>query len=261
MRELIIQPATEGKGRSFRGTMVAYVVAPNLWEGGSSDNVRPVWAMFAGTENELRPFVANLRTGRKAEILGNGRTKVKVEMLKSAGFQCAWQRNEHGAVATVFEPDIFRLDPGMVDPKGITFCILPDVQWASEVKQDPEVAQYIVKFFPKAPGDFIVDLMRLAPLFIAYLDRRTRCPLIPDPRFYAQVLCGALECGIATFPGEVDKYYSHWDKPWGFHNNGFNQYNVSSVGIGLGIAMNTDHTTFESFLSEQVQLYFARVSS
>jgi hypothetical protein len=261
----VIQPATEGKGRSFRATLISSVESKCLWDGGQTDATRPIWMMLAGSENELRPFVANLRIGKKAETLGNGyrrRGAEKLEILKSCKFQCVWQRYPEGCTATLFEPTLFRLDPGMVDPLGVSFCILFDREWVSRVPMEPKIAQYIVKHFPKVPGDKIEHLMRLAPLFVAYLDRRTRCPLIPDPRFYAQILCGALENGLASLEREADKYYnSYYDKPWGVHSIAHETYRPEDAGILTSLAMKTDHPTLEEFLAEQVQIYFKNVES
>ena len=42
------------KTRQFQAELLAYVQGDTLWEGGkaATDNIRPVWAMFAGSEQE-----------------------------------------------------------------------------------------------------------------------------------------------------------------------------------------------------------------
>jgi hypothetical protein len=214
MKELTIQTEQKGKGRAFSASLVSYVEAAVLPRG--NDTIRPVYLALAGTENELRPFVANLRTGKKAEAGYRGRERF--EVLKSSGFQCSWQRTPLGALVTLFAPDYFALDPGMVDPKGVEFIVLPAQRWLRE--SSVEVPSFV-------PEDRAADVRHLAPLFIAYLDRRTRCPLIPDPRFYVQVLSHALDQGLACFSQTSGSRYS---RAWG-ESSTYEEYETSAVGL------------------------------
>lgn len=265
MKELVIAPKQEGKGRSFCATLVAYVTADNLWAGGatSTEVTRPVWAMFAGTDNELRPFMANLQLGRKAEAFRGGYSRKagdKFEILKSSGFQTAWQRTPLGSVAVVYAPDLFRLDPGMVDPKGVEFCIMPAEATLAGMKIDPKAAEHLASLELAIPKERHAWLLQMAPLFIAYLDRRTRCPLIPDPRFYVQVLAYALHWGLATWSLDADSYYSSYNLPFGCHKrHGFKEYRVKDVGHADGLAFEASHDELEKFLADQVKVYFDAV--
>jgi hypothetical protein len=234
--ELRIEPQTEGKGRSFRATLVSYIEAPHLWARGN-DTVRPIHMTLAGSDNELRPFVANLRTGKKATVGDRGRQRF--EVLKSAGFQCAWQRTAKGSLVTLFAPDLFCLDPGMVDPKGVSFVLLPARSWLRP--SDVQVPDCV-------PEERVADVRALAPLFIAYLDRRTRCPLIPDARFYAQVLANALDQGLASWSGG-------WQREWGTSGN-FVEVDTADAGYAPAVLFNASHETLEDFLAEQVRTYF-----
>lgn len=239
MIDLIIQPKTEGKGRSFASTMVAHVLEKHLSPDGN-DAHRPIFLAFAGTENELRPFVANLRLGRKAEAGYRGRQKY--EVLKSAGYQCAWQRTPKGALVTLFAPDLFAFDPGMVDPKGVEFVILPARTWLKPV--DAPVPACV-------PEDKVDFVRALAPLFIAYLDRRTRCPLVPDPRFYVQVLANAIDQGMAGLAPQ-----DTWRRGWGQVAH-FEERGTEAIGLAPGLTFRASHETLETFLADQVREFFA----
>lgn len=258
MKDLIIEvsPAKNKKGRSFRATLLAYVTADKLWPGGSTDTdtIRPIWMMFAGTSNELRPFVANLQMGRRAELKNNSysrRAGDRFEALKSAGYQFAWQHTTLGSLATAFLPDLFRLDPGMVDPEGVSFCILPAKDW---LKPGKAMFEHLIRLGADPSQPELSLVVELAPLFIAYLDRRTRCPLIPDRRFYAQVLYSSLAKGLASL-NTADRY-SYGNYPWGQHRRlGYSEFDTESVGLSKGLAFQSSHENLEVFLAEQVKIY------
>ena len=142
MRDVRIEPKDEGKGRTFRATLLASVEADSMWEGGltGTDDARPVWAMFAASDAELRPFQANLATGRKIIVGKEGshyrRRSDKIELLKTAGYQYTWQREAEGSILTACMMDLFRRDPGMVDPTGACFVVMPTEAWLASPKVD-----------------------------------------------------------------------------------------------------------------------------
>lgn len=242
MKEIRIQLQKEGKGRSFAATLVACVEAREILPRGN-DAVRPIYMAVAGTDNELRPFVANLRTGKKAEHGYKGREKY--EILKSAGYQCSWQRTSKGSLVSLFAPDLFCLDPGMVDPKGVLFCILPAKTW---------LRPSTVAVPACVPEDRVDDVRGLAPLFIAYLDRRTRCPLIPDARFYVQVLANALDQGLAVFSTTPEHRYA---RAWG-ESSTFDEQGTDRLGMASGLFFRAAHDVLEDFLAEQVRIFFGK---
>lgn len=261
MEELTIEVTKGKKTRSFKAMLLAHVEADALWSGGLTDTetIRPVWMILAGTDNELRPFVANLQTGRKAERLkGTHWKKVdsRFETLKSAGYQFSWQRTSHGSAVTVFLPDLFRLDPGMVDPKGASFVLLPAKSWLQQPR-DPLVLEHLTRTGGCTESLEIPWVLGLAPIFVAYLDRRTRCPIIADPRFFAQILHAALSQGLASLA--LPKNFCSWDKaPWGYHGRlRYAERGLEKVeGYAKGLAFGASHANLEAFLSEQVQIYY-----
>jgi hypothetical protein len=256
----VIAPQSEGKGRAFRAIMLAHVEADGLWAGGTTnvDNRRPVWAMFAGSEQELRPFTANLMSGRKAEISKGGsysRKNDRIEFLKSAGFQFTWQREEEGSVVTAFLPDLFRMDPGMVDKAGANFILLPTVEWlsAQNIDSGPIVAHAEQLHYP-VKSDQLAAWVPMSFLFAAYLDRRTRCPLLSDARFYLQLMLAFLNRGCATISSDSEPHY-YGQRPFGA-NWRFIQDSTKDVGLADGIAFRAEHDTIEQVLAEQVSVFF-----
>lgn len=265
----MIQQKEGAKGRSFAATCVGVATADGLWASGGK-TIRPVWAVFAGSEGELRPFVTNLRLGRKAERLSNFRSRggdeERLEFLKTVGYQITWQRESEGAIATLFHPELFRLDPGMVDPAGIQFVLLVPADWsaAQAVEVTPAV-DHVRALAPKVDPSFLQRLVPTAYLFAAYLDRRTRCPLVADGRFYLQLLIAALDHGLASLPGNCARYDSHRSE-WGHDGrHGFNlevggerycRDSIETIGLRHAISFSAAHDVFEVFLAEQVALFF-----
>lgn len=227
--------------------------------------------MFAGSDAELRPFVTNLRLGRKAERQSNhsrGGDEERLEFLKSVGYQITWQRELEGAIATLFHPDLFRLDPGMVDPAGIQFVLLVPTNWSAAQAVDVEAAvDHVQALAPARDPSFLASLVPTAYLFAAFLDRRTRCPLVADGRFYLQLLVASLDQGLASLPGNCARYNSD-RREWG-HNprHGFNlevgaerysRAGIETIGLKHAISFHAMHELFEHFLAEQVTLFFER---
>lgn len=265
MQDLIIQPQEGKKGRSFRATCVSTVIADALFPEGGGATIRPVWAMFAGSDAELRPFAANLKLGRKAERDTNsysrrGGDSERYEFLKSIGYHMAWQREAEGSLVTLYHPDLFRLDPGMVDPRGLSFVMLVPKEWSDRQRLDVrEPVLHVLRinnFRCPLSSKMLEALVPTAYLFAAYLDRRTRCPLIADGRFYLQLLLAAMAQGLASTPGGDLKWHSSRDD-WGYNKqHAFAAYGLDQVGITHAISAKASHVDFEAFLAEQVQVFF-----
>lgn len=203
MIDLIIE-SSSGKGRSFQATMIASMTAPRLWEQGQAGNdERPVWAVLAGTDASLRAFVANLRLGKKAEQHTNSyrRSTDRFEFLRSVKYRQLWSRQTEGTVVTIYHPDLFNMDPGMVDPQGVRFVCAPPTSWAADQNIDATpIIQHLRILGSKLTDEEIVPLLPLAYLWAVYLDRRTRFPIIADGRFYVQLFLAALDVGLAMYP-------------------------------------------------------------
>ena len=287
LKEVVIERKQEGKGREFSATHLASVTADKLWEGGAADNksdiARPVWATFFGSDDELRAFAANLSLGRRAVVHNNnyGRRGAGFEFLKSAGFKQIWQREAEGAVVTVFLPELFLLDPGMVDPKEAKFVLLPPRDWADKQELPrEEVARHarrlsLVKKLNAAPArddwrrrdpdfkhvepygmDELTAMVPTAYLFAAYLDRRTRAPIPADGRFYLQLMLACLEAGHACW--SHDSYSGGYrDRKFGFNIDlGFIEQGVATAGLLPGVAFKAPHEAIETLLASEIDTFF-----
>lgn len=267
MRDIQIAPQSDSKkGRTFRATFLAAVEADLLWEGGETvtDNTRPIWAMFAGSDNELRAFMANLASGRKATFpqkrYDYRRKADCIEILKSYGYRVTWQREPEGSIATIMMPELFQIDPGMVDPKGATFVMLPTQEWAEQQSMDVDTVFSLIEHaracgFKDQSEAELADWGLLSFLFATYLDRRTRCPLFADGRFYLQIMLSCLKHKLATFSTVPDR--SYYDTEFGMHAGlRYHEINTAAVGFLPGLAFKSDHETLERLLALEVERFF-----
>jgi hypothetical protein len=271
VREVIITPPENStrKGRSFTATCLALVEADTLWDGGMiSDDTRPVFAMFAGSDAEMRPFQANLRMGKKAHFLNDNRRSYRkktdrIEFLRSADYEYTWQREVEGTILTVCLKELFQLDPGMVDPAGARFVVLPSKTWVAEQKMDPRSAVMHVRGLAykgleneELENEELERLVPIASLFAVYLDRRTRCPIVMDERFYLQLFLAALGKGLASWP-----YDGGYRDEFGVNQKLRFSQQTEDVGcFEKGIAFNATHERIEELLAEQTTAFFEATS-
>jgi hypothetical protein len=258
---IVTQEETEKrKGRSFSAVKLAHVCANSLWLGGEHDNVRPVWLQASAPDAQLRAFVANLKEGRVA-VLDNTR-KDKFQILKSVGYRFDIQREcgEPGtSVATVWLPDLFVLDPGMVDPKKASFVVLPPLWWLEKSQHHAlyrEAAEHGAKHSTLTPEQ-LLPWVPVAVTFGAMLDRRTRRPIPPSPSFLVQLWLAFLRHGLARLAGSDDRSNDPWS--WaraGGYNPSYVEYNIAEVGLSSGCAVHASHEHIDNVLSDEVAKFF-----
>lgn len=288
MQRLVIekQAATKhGKTRRFSAVLLAYLTADPLWQGGQTETgktTRPVLLMVAESETALRPFMANIRLGRKAEVVSDGRSSYSrekegyIQLLKSAGYSMTTQRVGENTIATFYLPELFNVDPGMVDPEFVRFVMAPPRWWVNKTlgelgeKGIERVTNHLRKLgvTEDANGrpnrirsdvvvllDDIPDLAGMACYFAQYLDRRTRKPIPPDPAFYAQLYIAALACGMATWSAEHENkwLYHKWGATWGYKP--VRESGTEAVGLLPMTAVNTNHETLDELMARQIRIY------
>ena len=276
----IVTKADAAKGRSFTATLYAHVQGDGLWSGGegAKDNVRPVLAVLGASEAQAGPFAANLRSGYKATTWTPGannryanRDAMVFEWLRSAGYAWPQQRHPEGVILQPFLSELYRIDPGMVDPAGVTFALLPARAWTEAHRGDlGAMIQHLPKAIPSVASPLtlpeVEQLANLASLFLVYLDRRTHCPLVPDPRFALQVLVAGLAEGLISRSANKsqcdDLNRGYRSTPaWGRGLWGYAECGVEIAGFHPGLAMHAKHGVLEPFLAQQVARYFAAVGT
>lgn len=238
------------KTRVFSAHLLAAITADPLWPGGQTDTqvTRPVAAWFAGSEDALRPFVANLREGRRAVAEGTSRRSSDkgLEFLKSSGLQVAWQRYPEGAVARLWLPDLFAVDPGLADPAlPVAFVTALPAAWAAGLGLSPAQQEAVWAHLDAVgrPRDWQLPphLPQLALGWAAQLDRRIDKPLVADARFAVQLLCAFVDAGLAWVSGR----------------RGFEEASVEAVGLLSGLATQADAEAIATLVAREIERYYA----
>jgi hypothetical protein len=269
MYEVTIETKAEPnkKTRSFRSTCLGALEASYLCDFSTSQNeIKPVWAMFVGSENELRPFMFNLLAGHKAIIDKGSYSRIKERLVfpKSANYKVFWQKEEEATIATIYLSDFFMLDPGMIEPEGAKFIVLPSIEWCNNQSiEAAPILSYIKAITHKELLDKeelseanLTKLIHIAFLFCAYLDRRTRCPLVADGKFYLQILIAALTQGLAFLPKDSNKYVPYGTKAFGIGYGSLEGPALETLGLAGGISFQADHIQIEALLAKEVEIYF-----
>lgn len=280
--EFTIAPKVEGKGRAFRALRVHAVMADALWDVGTiGKRNRPVMATFMASDGELRPFIANLLSGREA--IPSGQTgysnRSGYEFMRSAGWaKPIWAKFEEGSVCTIQQKDLLDQDPGMVDPKGVKFVMLPGKKYLADEAKKMDVAG-VVAYARRLPiveeeneperdhrghlhhdwkkpltDELFAEWVPLAYLFTLYLANRSRAPIPPDGRFYIQLMIACLKRGLASFP--VNDH--HDGRKFGRND----KYKFSEEGgsgkFAPGVAFMAEHEELEQTLAGEIEIFFAR---
>lgn len=249
MQYSIAPTNTKHEGRCFQATLLGRIDAPNLWEKGDAQH--PAMASFAGSEQQLRSFVANLQTGRPAQnVEGNYSSKhANIEFARSDKFRVVTSKLPGGgAVSTLFHRELFSLDPGLIDPKMIRFICAPPLPWIQGQVFDFERAR---QMFAALTGCYLYELditdeklqVLLAEglLLLSHLDKRCTYPIPGDPIFGAWLaMCCQGRCLFYHEEHIASKYRAR----------------VGSLGLHTGFAFQTSQSYFGDLLSENVKLWF-----
>ena len=226
--------AAAAKGREFGATALAHVEADSLWELGSGKTRRPVWLSYAATRSAALAFSANLRGGaRAAPASSAGRVEDCFEIPKSSGHRWATQDINGVTVTTAFLPSLFAVEPPL-PPCDVSFIFMPPHWWVSSQ------AEKLRAIF----GSQAEDVARAA-LFAAYLDRRTRLPILQDLTFQSRLLEAAKKEDWVHRPG-----VTRWDRSVLY------QEGVEELGLDLPLACRVSHAELEAFLAREVRRYY-----
>lgn len=267
-----------GKSRTFHANLLAYLQADHMWEGGRTETraVRPVALWIGGTEPALRPFVANLRKGRKAEMLvptgwSRKEARGRIEILRSAGYDYVWQRTAGGEViVTIYLHELFAMDPGLIDSSVCQFISAPPRSWVDLqlglLAATPGLWDRVLQHARclglmdggedspiGVPVALTEDGLRLATVlaysFCNSLDRRTKRPLINSLEFYVQIYLSLLGQGGASYPKDHEWKWAVTKRSAPL------AHGLERLGIPNAAAMRVGQDELDDFLADQASIY------
>ncbi len=227
--KIVTDPEAD-KSRSFRATLLSYVVADTIWELGAASGTarRPVWISYVAPNEQARAFTANLRQGTRASAANH-----TLQIPKTAPLSWRVEPQPGGVtITTGFLRDAFAIDPGMT-PDRIQFVLMPPSRWVEDQ------AQRLTQTFQDDARDVV-----LASLFAAYLDRRTPMPILNHPEFHLDLYRSAVEMNL--FATTQANGYSP-----------FYPYAAPDAGLVPARLLQLEHNDFVAFLKSRIAAFFA----
>lgn len=247
------KPGGTGKGRTFRVSLLGFVTADGYHGNGSNRAYRPVYLSIAESDAQVRAFVANLRTGRPADVrdaAGNQLPK-QLETPRGLGLRWHFKKMEKPAgvtVATGYLPDLFDLDPGILQ-EDIRFLFAPPRWWVDH-QADALVAAADFSTLARYGQTGGAREAALASLFVAFLDKRSPLPIVPDPLFHRRLYVAAQ--GLTWF--------MHPDGSKDWSPRMFRFPATAADGLELVAGVKVSHEQFENLLRHETSRYFAEES-
>lgn len=239
------KPGGTGKGRSFKVSLLGFITADGYHTAGSGRAYRPAYLSIAESDAQVRAFVANLRTGREAEVrdaAGNLLPKM-LETPRGLGLRWHFKKMDRPAgvtVATGYLPDLCDLDPGILQ-EDIRLLFAPPRWWVER-----ELAAPSIQALPEAIRREAV----IGQLFAAFLDKRSPLPIVPDPLFHRRLYVAAQ--GLTWF--------MHPDGSKDWSPRMFRFPGTAADGLELVAAVKVSHEQFENVLRHETSRYFAEES-
>ena len=248
MRPIVVtHEAANGDKHSYRGWLVGHVIANHAWEGGGGGNTnRPILMVVAASHGESGPLTAALSRGARAVVDGNRSNPDRYELLRSAGFRRLVQAEPSGVLTTFYHPDLFRRDPGMVDPDEMALAILPRQSWVKAQHFDAGGIATHLALTGKEVGASEIDATWTpqARLFGEALDRRTRAPFPGDDRFLVQILRALVWRGYAVVNDHYGSRRQH------------KEVGLDKLGYARGLSFQARQKDIERIIAEEVGCYF-----
>ena len=272
----------ETKGRSFQAQLLGYVQADTLWEIGKVDTrtKRPVWIVLAGGEQELRTFIANVRSGNT--MVSPNTYDGRYEIMRSAEYEYHTQRIEDGekkyATARIYLPELFSLHQDMIDPLTCKFIMLIPRVWINDQQVSHNDAQAVVSHLAKLgiagtpdvvnhsewhynrfTPQSIFQSISAANYFAAMLDHHTEKPLVNELPFYVQLYYRFLAMGAANLPDKRGDYgYREENDPYRRFRRESTFTSIISPELGMlePVMCNISQVELNKVLAHEVQTYF-----
>lgn len=200
MRKIVIHPG-EGrgkKGRIFEGTCATMVQWQNVqW---TKNGANPLFLELVATEGQIRPLVANLRTGREARIYTGHFQNAAIELSLNKNAPLVWSKirvGPGGALVTAYMPDLFDVECGMIHEERVRYICMPPVSWVlRNTRPLTDQEMVMVRRIVTVDGErdspllslevtrrWVEAMWAVAVQFCARLDTRSSLPLLPDRGF------------------------------------------------------------------------------
>ena len=228
------------KGRAFSAALLAFVLGDALWNNtvDHGQEMRPLYALVAGTGEAMRAFVANVRAGRRAvqkvEPAYGAPVLQRWNWLRSVVYDFVPQRTPHGDLYQIAARRLVAEDPAQTDREECRYLLVTPAHWVrrqrASLAGDHNAAAAVAAHAralgladPSGRGPLppratlgeeeVLDLAPVAARFMAYLDKRTRRPLPPRLDWEVHLLLAALRDGLASLAQRPDGHGRRRQEP------------------------------------------------
>ncbi len=241
---LAIESGKGKKSRRFEVALFSLMTADRYWSGSSRTAYRPIYLCYAGTDQAVRAFHANLRTGRQAAVRSKhgGDAPKLLEITSAAGLKWAVSKLKTGVtVMTGYLPELCELEVASL-PERITFLFAPPEWWVEAQLAHPAIAALPEKIRRETV---------LGGYFCAFLDKRTPHPIVPDPLFHRRLYLAGRSCGWFNAPsGSPSGPGGFWKYP-----------EEGEDGLAASFMVDVAHPDFDAVLAAETTKYFREESA
>ena len=146
-------------------------------EHGQGHTEDPIFLELCATEGQLRPLIANLRTGRDATFDGDKNKK----LILNKTSPLIWTRPQITPAGLTCAPTCqtcLDLECGMIHESHARFVLMPSIAWVKGNVRDltRSEAAHIRRLGMTEDEDWIRNMFAVAVQFCARLDTRTNLP-------------------------------------------------------------------------------------
>lgn len=253
------------KGRQFSCELLT--VIPRSIE--QQKTIRPILAIFVGSQAEIRFVQANIRMGSKVRVKGLSYYD-EIQFLKTENYHSIIEKNESVYALTIFDPNFMILSSGFINNSdNLQFCCPTSRQYIQENKQHctEKVKNYIDSFIiqniifynekniyanPNGLIAFAMNIFRenleenfvLAKRFVSYLENKSVLPILNDDCFIIYLFINlALNGSMSIISKNLERISL-------LKNSGYISRNYFNGSENHFLTLNVNHQSFELFLAE-----------
>ncbi len=297
IRATTIKTLKNSKGHSVTVHLEGFIAAQDFYDDRANpDSARPVWAVFSGTEDNMRGFTANLiglGIPARLHVDGEEGEKGRIECPRSLGYKTSsfYDPEQRGAVALrVYLPAYAVTLAPLEEGEPIKFVKTTPTDWYQEqldwLRQQPEVSRAIVEHgerigiveggsskYQRSQLSLPIklnsaELLELIPHAAEVLElamQVSHTTVIPTLAFAVQLYLAALSEGLFSLPhtakSKQKDVQSDPDDRWFWARRrdmtSFECVGLNNIGFSHATLIGCARSQLDRLIDKQAMLYIA----